>query len=114
MSEPSGCELQAAENHLQQAEADVRHALHELERAEADLEHAKGRHEVQVKVDGEIKFVRASTYPVLRFKELVGVAPDRELDILKECAFEPLNDASTITPEPCDVFVSHCRTGGSS
>lgn len=71
-------------------------------------------HKVMVKVDGHPEHVVPGTYTVAAFKELVGVAADRELDIFENGAFEPLADDSEITIVGHEVFVSHVRTGGSS
>jgi hypothetical protein len=82
----------------------------------ADRQGGKG-HEprlIEVKVDRQVKLVPAGDYKVSAFKALVGVAADRELDIVRHGKFEPLDDNATITPHPHDVFVSHVRTGASS
>jgi hypothetical protein len=44
----------------------------------------------------------------------VGVAADRELDIVEHDSFKPLDDNAEITVHQHEVFVSHVRTGGSS
>jgi hypothetical protein len=117
-------DLERAKAAVQQASAEVKeagveleHAEHDLERAEAELEEveAADRHRnVEVTVDRRPKCVEAGEYIVSAFKELVGVAADRELDILKGGALHPLEDNAKITIDGCEVFVSHARTGGSS
>jgi hypothetical protein len=131
MSTPAGkegCDDAAAKEHLKQAEAELQHAvgdLHkaeaevetaesDLRRAETEIEEAKHRREIEVKVDGQVKRVPRGTYLVSDFKQLVGVASDRELDIVHHDVFKPLDDSADITIHECEVFVSHVRTGGSS
>jgi hypothetical protein len=123
MENPQDCEVEQAEAHLQEATAEVRHAVAELEHAEHDLEQAEAeleeaeRHKpriVEVTVDRQRKCVEAGVYVVSAFKALVGVAADRELDILEDGVFKPLDDNAKIAIHGCEVFVSHARTGGSS
>ena len=128
-SESEGCGEAAAKDHLQRAESELRHAVSDLEKvetevqeAEADLHKAEaeveeaehGHREIEVKVDGQPKRVPRGTYLVSAFKQLVGVAADRELDIVHHDVFKPLDDNAEITIHECEVFVSHARTGGSS
>jgi hypothetical protein len=128
-SDNEGCGDAAAKDHLQRAESELRHAVSDLEKAEtevheaeADLhkaevevEEAEHHHrEIEVKVDGQPKRVPRGTYLVSAFKALVGVAADRELDIVHQDVFKPLDDNAEITIHECEVFVSHARTGGSS
>jgi hypothetical protein len=54
----------------------------ELERAKEELE--ERHHEIEVTVDGKVKREPRGTYLMATFKTLVGVAADRELDILKD------------------------------
>jgi hypothetical protein len=61
-----------------------------------------------------VKHVLAGTYLVSAFKELVGVAAVRELDVVEHDTLKPLDDNAEITVHECEVFVSHVRTGGSS
>ncbi len=78
-------------------------------------DHGRGHdHDVVVKVDGDPHHVRAGTYKVSAFKTLVGVAADRELDILSGGTFQPLDDNADITIHGHETFVSHVRTGASS
>jgi hypothetical protein len=118
---PHGCEVERAEADVGKAKAEVRHAVAELERAEHHLEEAQEElreaeehREVEVTVDRVRKCVEAGIYRVSAFKEIVGIAADRELDLLKDGVLQPLDDASEITIHGCEVFVSHARTGGSS
>ena len=119
----------AAKDHLKQAEAELQHGLADLEKAEAEVRHAQtdlraaeaeveaAEHqprEIEVKVDGQIKRVPRGTYVVAEFKKLVGVAADRELDIVHHDVFKPLDDNAEITIHQHEVFVSHVRTGASS
>jgi hypothetical protein len=108
--------VRTAAAEVRQAGAEIEHAEHDLERAEAELEEAEAdrRHKVEVTVDRSPKCVEAGEYTVSAFKELVGVAADRELDILKDGALHPLEDDAKIAIHGCEVFVSHARTGGSS
>jgi hypothetical protein len=93
----------------------VRHAEADLRKAEAEVEEAERRdRDVEVKVDGQVRRVPRGTYVVADFKRLVGVAADRELDIVHHDVFKPLNDDAEITIHQCEVFVSHVRTGGSA
>ena len=113
-----------AEADVREAAAEERQAVAELERAEHHLEHAESElqeaksherhHLVEVIVDRHTKCVAPGSYIVSAFKEIVGVAADRELDILKGGALHPLEDNAKITIDGCEVFVSHARTGGSS
>jgi hypothetical protein len=121
--EPHGLEtdLKAAADAIKEAQRDFAHgddcageaALHG---AEEDLKHAERDRprEITVKVDGKDKRVRAGTYLVSEFKAIVGVAADRELDIVEHDTFKPLKDDKEIHVHECEVFVSHVRTGGSS
>ncbi len=128
-TDKEGCDDRAAQNNLRQAEPELQHAAGDLEkaeaevrqaetgvrRAEAEVEQAERRErDVEVKVDGQVKRVPRGTYVVADFKRLVGVAADRELDIVHHDVFKPLNDDAEITIHQCEVFVSHVRTGGSS
>lgn len=108
-------ELSHAAGDLEKAEGEVRHADAEVHEAEAEVEEAERRHrEIEVKVDGKPKRVPRGTYLVSEFKRQVGVAADRELDIVHHDVFKPLKDDEEITIHECEVFVSHVRTGGSS
>lgn len=108
-------ELQHAGADLKKAEGELRHAETELRTAEAEVEAAEHQHrEIEVKVDGQIKRVPRGTYVVAEFKKLVGVAADRELDIVHHDVFKPLDDNAEITIHQHEVFVSHVRTGASS
>jgi hypothetical protein len=128
-TEKEGCDDRAAQDHLKEAEAELQHAVGDLEKAEAEVRHAEadvrraeakveeaeGRdRDIEVKVDGQVKRVPRGTYLVADFKRLVGVAADRELDIVEHDVFKPLADDAEITIHQCEVFVSHVRTGGSS
>jgi predicted NodU family carbamoyl transferase len=98
-----------------QAVATLERAEHDLERAESELQEAESQqHLIEVIVDRHRKCVAVGTYIVSVFKEIVGVAPDRELDILKDGVLDPLDDSTKITIHCHEVFVSHARTGGSS
>jgi multidrug resistance efflux pump len=117
-------DLDRAEAKIERAGRDLREARVEIgdaeahpRRAEAELEEAEHEHrhrEVEIKVDGRRLRVRAGTYLVSEFKKLVGVAADRELDIVEHDSFKPLDDNAEITVHQHEVFVSHVRTGGSS
>ncbi|WP_315730338.1 MULTISPECIES: hypothetical protein [unclassified Bradyrhizobium] len=128
-NESEGCGDAAAKDHLKRAEAELRHAVGDLEQAEAEIRQAEADvhkaeqeveeaerhdHEIEVTVDNIPKFVKRGTYLVSTFKQLVGVAADRELDVVRDGVFTPLNDNKEITVHECEVFVSHARTGGSS
>lgn len=123
---PEGCDDPARE-HLKRAEAKMEKALHHMEEAEEEVREANAdmrkaeaeveeeeRCEIEVIVDDKPKHVRRGTYLVSVFKGLVGVAADRELDVVCDGVFKPLDDKREITPHECEVFVSHARTGGSS
>lgn len=117
-------DLKAAEAKIGEAVGEVKHAEADLERAEHDLEKAEAEvreaeahrhdHEVEIKVDGVPKCVKEGEYLVSTFKALVGVAADRELDIVKGGVFEPLKDDGEVFICAHEIFVSHVRTGGSS
>jgi multidrug resistance efflux pump len=123
MEKQQDCEIEQAEADIGKAKAEVQDALAELEHAERDLEKAGAeleeaeRHKpriVEVTVDRQRKCVEAGVYVVSAFKALVGVAADRELDILKDGVLEALDENAKITIHGCETFVSHARTGGSS
>src|SRR5260370_22019045 len=93
--------VERAEEHVRTAAAEVRqagaeleHAEHDLERAEAELEEAEAdrHHKVEVTVDRSPKCVEAGGDTLSAFKEVVGVAAGREIDILKGGAVHPLQD----------------------
>jgi hypothetical protein len=126
-TESEGCDDAAAKNHPKRAESKLQQAVGDLEKAETEVreaevhkaelevEEAEHRdHEIEVKVDGQPKRVKRGTYLVSAFKLLVGVAADRELDIVDNGVFKPLEDGREITIHECEVFVSHARTGASS
>ena len=71
-------------------------------------------HLIEVIVDRKPKRVEAGEYIVAAFKTLVGVAADRELDILRDGVLTPLRNEQKITVHECEVFVSHVPCGGSS
>jgi hypothetical protein len=123
MEKQQDYEIELAEADVQKAKAEVQDAVAELEHAEGDLERAETELEeaeahkpriVEVTVDRVRKRVEAGVYVVSAFKTLVGVAADRELDILKDGALDPLDDTAKITIHGCETFISHVRTGGSS
>jgi hypothetical protein len=112
-----------AEADVREAADEVKQAVAELERAEHDLDHAEHElreaeghehHTIEVIVDRHRKCVAPGVYVVSAFKAIVGVAADRELDILKDGVLDPLDDNAKITIHCDEVFVSHARTGGSS
>jgi multidrug resistance efflux pump len=110
-------EIERAERDLLEAKVEIGDAEAHLHRAEAELREAEEelrRREIEIKVDGRTLKVRAGTYVVSEFKKLVGVAADRELDIVEHDRFKPLADSAEITIHQCEVFVSHVRTGGSA
>ena len=128
-SENEGCGGDDAKNHLQRAESELQHAVSDLEKAEtevheaevdlhkaeAEVKEAERDHcEIEVKVDGKPKRVPRGTYVVSEFKRLVGVAADRELDLVHHDVFKPLDDNAEITIHQCEDYVSHARTGASS
>jgi multidrug resistance efflux pump len=109
--------LAHAEADLAKATVELEHATEDVEQAEAEVKKAEAnRHqcEIDVKVDGQIKRVKAGVYVVSAFKKLVGVAADRELDVIKDGVLQPLDDNAEIKVHECEIFVSHVRTGGSS
>jgi hypothetical protein len=122
MDKQQDYDIEHAEADVRTAKAEVQHALTELEHAEGDLDRAEAelaeaerKHRlVEVTVDRVRKCVEAGVYVVSAFKALVGVAADRELDILKDGTLQPLDDNAKIAIHGCEVFVSHARTGGSS
>jgi multidrug resistance efflux pump len=95
---------------LKKAEDDLLKAAREVKEAEAE----RRDREIEIKVDGQVKFVKKGTYVVSAFKVLVGVAADRELDIVEHDTLKPLDDSAEITIHQREVFISHPRTGGSS
>jgi hypothetical protein len=128
-NESEGCDDAAAKNHLKRAEAELQHAVTDLEKAEAEVRKAQADvnkaeqeveeaerpdREIEVTVDNKPKLVKRGTYLVSTFKQLVGVAADRQLDGVRDGVFTPLDDNKEITIHECEVFVSHARTGGSS
>ncbi len=106
-------EIEHARHDIEQAGQELRDAEAHLLKAEEDERHHKSQ-EVDIKVDNRPVRIARGVYPVSAFKALVGVASDRELDVFKDGAFEPLADGSEIRVVECEVFVSHVRTGGSS
>jgi multidrug resistance efflux pump len=110
-------EIERAERDLREAKAEIGDAEAHLRSAEAEVQEAEDelrRREVEIKVDSRTLKVRAGTYVVSEFKKLVGVAADRELDIVEHDTFKPLDDNAEITVHKHEVFVSHVQTGGSS
>jgi hypothetical protein len=110
-------EMEQAGRDIEKGKAEIGDAEAHLHRAETELEEAEHEHchrEIEIKVDGHPQRVRAGTYLVSVFKAMVGVAADRELDIVECDTFKPLDDNAEITICEHEVFVSHVRTGGSS
>jgi hypothetical protein len=87
-------------------EADVGHGGHDS--------HPHHEREVEVTVDRKTKRVKAGEYVVAEFKRIVGVAAERELDILKDGVLVPLKNDEKIRIHGHEVFVSHVPSGGSS
>ena len=123
MEKQRDSEIEDAEREVREATAEIHHAVaelehaeHDLAEAEADLEKAKSHKPriVEVTVDRVRKSVEAGIYVVSDFKAVVGVAADRELDILRGGSLHPLDDDGKIPIHGGEVFVSHVRTGGSS
>jgi len=123
--DPPDCDhagLDRAEQALKEAGIELKEARSELERAEHNLEDAEKEleaerhraHEVVVIVDRQPHTVVAGCYEVAKFKVLVGVAADRELDLLKDGQLQPLDDTGHIEVCGHEVFVSHVRTGSSA
>ncbi len=108
--------LRAANTELKEAVADVQQAERDIEAAERNLEEERRHrhHEVVVTVDRAPHTVPAGRYEVEKFKILVGVPADRELDILCDGTFKPLDDKGHIEICGGEVFISHVRTGCSS
>jgi hypothetical protein len=108
--------LRAANTELKEAVADLQQAERDIEAAERDLEEERRHrhHEVVVSVDRTPHTVPAGRYEVAKFKILVGVPADRELDILCDGALKPLHDKEHIEICGGEVFVSHARTGCSA
>jgi hypothetical protein len=77
-------------------------------------DHGKHEHNVVVTVDSNEKVVVAGKYVVSTFKAIVGVAADRELNIVKDHKLHPLDDNAEIEVHEHEVFVSAPRGGGSS
>src|SRR5689334_20388151 len=77
---------------------------------------AKGgrTHDVIVIVDGAEKRVPAGKYVVSQFKALVGVAVDRELNVVKGGKLHPLDDGAEIHVHAHEIFASAPRAGGSA
>jgi hypothetical protein len=75
-----------------------------------------GEHErkVVVTVDSHEQVVEAGEYIVSTFKTIVGVAADRELNIVTGGKLHPLDDNAEIEVHEHEVFVSAPRGGGSS
>lgn len=70
--------------------------------------------EVHITVDGQPKEVTGGEYLVSKFKALIGVPPDYELEHVIKGVFHPLADTAKICVENHEVFVGHVRQGGSS
>jgi hypothetical protein len=125
-NEPPDCEdgaihraeeaLTDAQTGLKDVVAELERVEHDVERAEHDLHEAERHHthEVLVTVDREPHKVPAGRYLVSDFKLIVGVAANRELDLIRDGKLEPLPDDSHIEICHHEVFVSHVKTGGSA
>lgn len=108
-------EMERAEHDLERAQHEVLEAAEHMRKAEAEIHEAEEcSRTVEVKVDGRPHMVKRGTYAVSAFKLLVGVASDRELDIVRCESFVPLDDGGEITICGHEVFISHVRTGASS
>ncbi len=70
--------------------------------------------EVTVTVNGNNKEIHRGSYLVSDFKEKIGVEASQELDQVIDGQFQPLGDSERIVIKGGEVFVSHCRGGGSS
>ena len=69
---------------------------------------------VDVTIDGKTVGIQRGKYVVAQLKEVLGVAPDYELDRVVGHEFKALDDTETVQVHKGEVFVSHVRRGGSS
>jgi hypothetical protein len=84
-----------------------------MDNKENQSTHTGDSHKVKVTINGDEKKIPGGAYVVSRLKEVLGVAPELQLEI-KEKELIPLDDNETITVHEGEAFVSHKRRGGSS
>ena len=77
-------------------------------------DHGKPSEIVKITIDGIEKTIERGSYLVSKFKELLGVPADYELDEVKNGEFKPLQDHQHTAIQGGEVFVSHVRRGGAS
>jgi hypothetical protein len=69
---------------------------------------------VPVTVDGTTKQVPEGTYDLVTLKEVLGVAPDRDLDLLEHGKLKPIKAEQKVHLREGMEFVSRQTSGGSS
>lgn len=69
---------------------------------------------VIVTVDGHRRKVESGNYSVPKFKALVEVAENMDLDQLIDGKFEPVDESKKLHIKGGEIFASHVKTGQSS
>lgn len=82
--------------------------------AESVLHTPEKGHVVIVTIDNTKKEIHRGDYIVSDLKVILGVPPQKELDIIKDGNLDPLADNAHIEIRGGEVFVSVIHTGGSS
>jgi hypothetical protein len=73
-----------------------------------------GKDEVSVSIDGVTKSIHRGSYTTEDLKTALGVAAQRELDIIEDGVFRTLAPGSRITVKEGMEFISRQPAGGSS
>jgi hypothetical protein len=78
------------------------------------VEQTTEKNEVKIDVDNHPKHVLPGTYVVSKFKALVDVPADKELEEVINGILTPLTDDASIRIHGGEVCFSHVRRGGAS
>lgn len=73
-----------------------------------------GNDEVRVTIDGIVKMIHRGDYTTEQLKAALGVAPQRDLDIVEDGVFRPLLPGERIVVRDGMEFISRQPAGGSS
>jgi hypothetical protein len=77
-------------------------------------DHSNKEKEVKIEVDSKHKKVLPGTYVVSKFKDLVDVPADKDLDQVINGTLTTLSDNASIIIKGGEVFFSHVRRGEAS
>lgn len=77
-------------------------------------DHDDEKNNVKIEVDNHPKHVLPGTYVVSKFKAIIDVPADKELEEVINGILTPLTDDASIRIQGGEVCFSHVRRGGAS